>query len=150
MEKLVRQESLFLFLLVCILALSFNSTAFAKNITTLNNPENHVVEELPNLEYFGTKTVMEKNDEGVLTATNYDGYYVSGDGVAVRTRPNLSASIKGRLYKGDIVWLDWDWQDKTTFSDGYEWTYCRTDSRSNMGRDNGYMVVDYIGYEVTR
>lgn len=81
-----------------------------------------------------------------IVSTNKDGAYVNENGVSVRTRPSLSATIKGYLYNGDIVWFDPFGSD--TYADGHYWRYVFTDSRSNMGENEGYMSTKYIGREV--
>jgi hypothetical protein len=109
-------------------------------------------------EYVGTKTAdidalnTSSKKSGADDATilygfklvrHYDGYYINGDGVNVRTRPRINATSIGMLYTNDVVW--YDPYESWTYADGYEWIHVWTDSLSNMGEREGYMVTDFLG-----
>jgi hypothetical protein len=71
---------------------------------------------------------------GIITPFS-STYRITGNGVRIRSKPSTSATIKGLLYKGDLVT---GYETKT--ANGYEWMFVE----SHATGISGWVVTSYV------
>lgn len=101
------------------------STAFAdSNQNNLN----------PNIESQQVQTFTSETTSNIIRSACIG--VINTDGVRVRSAPSLSGTIRGLLYKGDVLEL----ADETYSGDGYTW-YAVINVKTGV---SGYVVANYV------